>query len=255
MQTDLNIFAIALDIALADKQANMNALEAALAAMPQGTDLVVLPELFTTGFVDNKEQAVALAETGQGDTVRAIEKLAEKHNCAICGSFLAKSGVWLFNRAFFVEPSGECTFYDKRHLFSLSNEPQIMSPGHEPIPVVRFRGWNIAMAVCYDLRFPVWLRNKGLKYDLLVIVANWPKKREYQWEHLLIARAIENQCYVIGANRGGEDSFGEYGNLSCVFDFIGTPIARQEGQTMAARLSMSLLEAGRQKFPFYNDAD
>lgn len=249
MLTNLKIHTISLDIAEADKESNLRALEAALATLPQGTDLVILPELFTTGFIADREQASALAETSQGSTMQAIEQLAETHNCAICGSFLARSGPWLYNRAFFVEPSRECTFYDKRHLFSLSSEPQVMHRGESLPPVIRYRGWNIAIAVCYDLRFPVWLRNTGLKYDLLVIVANWPAKRQYQWTHLLIARAIENQAYVVGANRSGSDAYGTYSDLTFAFDYTGQLIAP------TSTLSMAQLEKYRENFPFYKDAD
>ncbi len=244
-----------LDIKWADKEANIAAVTEAMKNLPEGTDLVVLPELFSTGYTDDPELMKDLAERNTGATIDCIKALASQYSVAIAGSYLASTPPKVYNRAFFIEPSGEETFYDKRHLFSLSREAQIFAPGTDPLPVVRFRGWNIAMIVCYDLRFPVWCRCRANSYDLLLVVANWPNSRGYAFEHLLIARAIENQCCVAGANRGGADAYGDYSGLSFVFDSRGYPAARAEGPFIVADLSRESQATFRRNFPVAADAD
>lgn len=253
----LYLSAVALDIKDADPKANLAALEQFIKILPAKTDLIVVPELFGTGFVTDRALAESLAEPVDGYTMTAIRELADVYRVAIAGSYLANDGGKLYNRAFFVEPDGSATFYDKHHLFCISREAEYVSQGDKPIPVVRYRGWNIALCVCYDTRFPVWLRNDSLKYDLLVVPANWPDKRSYAWEHLLIARAIENQAYVCGANRSGEDIFGSYDNHSHIFDYTGKPISEAEGdgKVLNAVIEKDSLEVYRAKFPVWRDAD
>lgn len=158
-------------------------------------------------------------------TLAAVKLWSSRFNMAIAGSFLASIGSKIVNRGFFVEPSGETTFYDKHHLFCLSAESRLFTQGVENPPVIRFRGWNISMIVCYDLRFPVWCRNSGQRYDILLVPANWASARSYAWRHLLIARAIENQAVVVGANRSGHDDYGDYDHQSFIFDPMGKELA------------------------------
>lgn len=253
----LRVAALPLNIAWADKAANLAAVEAAFERLPESTDVVVLPELFSTGFIDDPELMRDIAERNTGQTVDFLKELAARHSVAIAGSFLATTHPRFFNRGFFIEPSGEETFYDKRHLFSLSSEANVFARGMDTLPVVRFRGWNIALIVCYDLRFPAWCRNRMGAYDLLLVPANWPQSRAYAWQHLLIARAIENQCCVVGANRAGEDSYGVYDGLTYIFDGRGRPVGLipDECPFVVADLDRAEQEEFRAKFPAMRDAD
>lgn len=258
MVSSLCAVVLPLDIVWADPEANILKVKDSLERMPRGVDLVVLPELFSTGYIKDSGLLSNLPETNNGPTLSEIRKLAQKHNCAIAGSFLARTAHKVYNRAFFIEPNGEETFYDKRHLFTLSHENECYSPGMSLKPVVRFRGWDISMIVCYDLRFPVWCRQSEKKYDLLIVPANWGNKRRYAWEHLLIARAIENQAYVIGANRGGEDDYGEYDGSTFIYNFsgmpLGEPLAGVPGAIIAT-LDKEALEERREAFPVADSAD
>jgi predicted amidohydrolase len=176
----------------------------------------------------------------------------------IIGSFLANTAAQLYNRAFFIEPNGDETYYDKRHLFSFGGEDKVFNHGLTKAPIVRFRGFNIKLVVCYDLRFPVFCRNVKNNYDLLVVIANWPKSREKVWRTLLAARAMENECYVCGVNRCGTDPAGvEYPEgSSLVIDFKGKVIAqRMNSPVITADLSPALLAQFREKFPAWRDAD
>ncbi len=246
-------------IAWADKDANMQQLERNLRNIPEGTDLVVLPELFTTGFlVGNRDQAAALAERNTGATMQRLHELAQHYGTAFAGTFLAHTAGLLFNRAFFVEPNGDDTFYDKRHLFSFAGEDKVYKQGHTASPIVRFRGFNIKLITCYDVRFPVFCRNVNNNYDLLLVMANWPKAREAAWRQLLLARAIENEAYVCGVNRCGTDDGGiEYSEgSSMIIDFKGKPITeRGSSPIIAADLSLPALARFREKFPAWADAD
>lgn len=257
MNNNLRVAVLPLPIVCGDKEANLLAVENALATLPSGTDIVVLPELFSTGYIDDAGQLATLAERNTGSTIDRIKEWAACTGAAFAGSYLASTHPRKYNRGFFIEPSGEETFYDKRHLFSLSREPKLFAPGTDRPLVVRFRGWNVALVVCYDLRFPVWCRNRGGEYDLLLVVANWPKTRAYAWEHLLIARAIENQSYVVGANRGGKDDYGDYEGMSYIFDSRGMAIGvwPADSPFIVADLNGSALESYRKSFPALDDAD
>lgn len=252
----MKIAVLPLDIVAGDKKANLDAFAAGMDKLAADTDLVVLPELFSTGFTSDRERMAELAESNGGDTMALVGEMARRRNMAVCGSFLARTAGRIYNRAFFVEPSGDETYYDKRHLFSMSSESKILTAGDSMPPIVRFRGWNIALVVCYDLRFPVWCRSQQCSYDLLVVVANWPNSRSYAWTHLLKARAIENQAYVVGANRTGEDKFGDYSGMTLAVDFCGKEIAAAEGaRAMYAELDKNALERWRSDFQVWRDAD
>lgn len=257
MNSKLRVAALPLVIEWADKDANIAAVEKALEKLPAGTDVIVLPELFSTGYSDDPDVLAALAERNTGATVDKIKEWAARTGAAIAGSYLASTHPKIYNRGFFIEPSGEETFYDKRHLFSLSKEAQLFAPGDERPRIVRFRGWNISLIVCYDLRFPVWCRCRQGEYDLLLVTANWPKARGYAWEHLLIARAIENQCCVVGANRGGSDVYGDYAGLTYIFDGRGMAVGVQPPDCpfIVADLDGERQESYRRNFPVLNDAD
>ncbi len=257
--TELKIALLPIDTTWADVEENLYVTEQVLKTLPADTDVVVLPELFTTGFIADAAGVSRFAESDErSDVMNRIKKMSAHFNVAIAGTLLARdSEKNPVNRAFFVEPSGETTAYDKKHLFSLSPEASTVTAGKQEIPVVRFRGWNIALAVCYDLRFPAWLRNMDTKYDLLLLPANWPVKRRLAWDSLLQARAIENIAYVAGVNRSGSDDYGVYDEkMSKVIDYAGNDVSssREDG-IILARLDKSRLNSFRDKFPFLNDAD
>ena len=255
---NLRIALIEDNIAHGDKAANLEQLRRNLLNIPEDTDLVVLPELFSTGFVDEPDLALDLAERNTGDTMNELKRLAAERSVAIAGSFLARTAGQVYNRAFFLEPNDEETFYDKRHLFTFSGEDKIFARGTRLAPIIRFRGFNIKLIVCYDLRFPVFCRNVSNNYDMLLVVANWPQARASAWKQLLIARAIENECYVCGVNRCGADHHGvEYSEgSSLIVDFKGKTIAqRATSPIIAADLSPAHLEQFRTKFPAWRDAD
>ncbi len=256
---NLRVTLIEDDIVWGDREANIKQLERNMRNMPEDTDLVVLPELFTTGFMTgDREQAAAVAEWNSGETLRTLRGLADRFHVGIIGSFLANTAAQLYNRAFIIEPNGDETYYDKRHLFSFGGEDKVFNRGLTKAPIVRFRGFNIKLVVCYDLRFPVFCRNVNNNYDLLVVIANWPKSREKVWRTLLAARAMENECYVCGVNRCGTDPAGvEYPEgSSLVIDFKGKVIAqRMNSPIITADLSPAQLSQFREKFPAWRDAD
>ena len=222
-------------------------------ALKEGTDLVVLPEMFSTGFSMHPER---LAEKMQGDTVLWMQMMAQTKNCAITGSLIILEDGKFFNRLLFVYPSGTIQTYDKRHLFTLAGEDTAYAPGREKV-IVDYNGWKICLLVCYDLRFPVFSRNvEG--YEVLVYVANWPESRIDAWDALLKARAIENMSYVVGVNRVGEDENGhEYAGHSQVIDALGNYMVSPEETegVFTAELSKEDLVEARDKFSFLNDQD
>lgn len=259
MTQSLNVAMLPLKINWGDKETNIETLKSQLSLIHPDTDLVILPETFSTGFPSGKtkEEVRPMSERNTGNTIDLIKKLADEYSIAICGSFIAETGGSLSNRAFFIEPGGEESFADKRHLFTMAGENKVFSHGHDRLSV-RFRGWNIAMIVCYDIRFPVWCRNTKQEYDLLVAIANWPSVRIGAWNTLLPARAIENSAYVCGVNCAGKDDAGfEYGGETAAYDFKGLPIGcRIEGSPVEyASLDYAKLEKFRTKFPVGNDAD
>lgn len=257
MNQPLKIAIVQLDIANGDKEANILSIADKMNRVEKDTDLVVLPELCTTGFLLDTDVMENLAEPISGLTMDTMYRYAQVFNRAICGSFIARVGGKFYNRAFFIEPSGEETFYDKRHLFSLSNEARFFSPGESHCPIIRFRGWNICLVICYDVRFPAWCRNNDNQYDILIAPANWPTSRAYAWKQLLIARAIENQSFVVGANRTGVDEFGEYPGESFIIDYMGHPVGRynMDDGIVYATINRDGMDSLRSKFPVWKDAD
>lgn len=248
-----------MEIAWEDKETNLYSLEKALSLIHPDTELVLLPETFSTGFPsgEDKEHVRAMSERNSGDTIERIKKLARKYNVAIAGTFIADTGGLLFNRAFLIEPTGDEYFADKHHLFSMAGEDRVFSKGDTRLSV-RYRGWNIAMVVCYDIRFPAWCRNKKNQYDLLLVSANWPEVRVDAWKKLLPARAIENQSYVAAVNCKGVDRKGfKYDGGSFIFDFKGNDVSFRDETNgfVYASLSRSKLDSFREKFPAWQDAD
>lgn len=260
MNKDLKIALWPMPIVWEQKELNIENLRNMMRNLHPETDLLVLPETFSTGFPsgEDKEHVRAMAERNSGATIDELKRLSAAYGVAIAGSYIADSGGSLYNRAFFIEPSGEETFADKRHLFTMAGEQNVFSQGHDRL-AVRYRGWNIAMVICYDIRFPAWCRNQRNEYDLLLAVANWPVVRVDAWNKLLVARAIENECYVAGVDCKGTDKKGfEYDGSSLAIDFKGKSIgveAADGSGIIYALLSRDKLDAFRTKFPAWQDAD
>ena len=224
-----------------------------LLALKGITDLVVLPEMFTTGF---SMRTAELAETMDGDTVSWMKEQARELDAAIYGSVIIAEGGKCYNRGLFVMPDGTVVTYDKRHLFRMAEEFQHYTPGGQRV-VVEWRGWRLLLQICYDLRFPVFARNRG-DYDALLYVANWPELRRYPWSQLLIARAIENQSYVIGVNRVGMDGKGHhYTGDSASVDPRGDADVMKASRedVLHTVLHREALDDFRAKFPVADDAD
>ena len=259
MHRSLKVAAIATDVT---PDFSQNLRNAELLAMNQRrkADVIVLPELFATGFPADRDLLRQYADTADRHPVADwMRSLAERTNAAVCGSVatVADDGS-LRNRCLFVEPGGETSFYDKRHLFRLSREYKSCTAGTAKSPVIRFRGCNIALAVCYDLRFPTWMRNNAHSpYDVIIVPAAWPQERQLAWSTLLAARAIENQAFIVGANRAGTDNFGTYDAMSMAFDPEGAPVGTYDpaSQSLLVNMEMDALDALRTKFPVLEDAD
>ena len=225
------------------------------------TDLILLPEPFTSGFSND---AIDQAEGMDGPTVAWLRDQSRKLDAAITGSVQIREGGDVYNRLFFATPDGELKHYDKRHLFRYAKEHERYAAGRDRL-TVEWRGWRICPLVCYDLRFPVYSRNRfdverkdGLDYDLLLYVANWPSARAYPWKMLLRARAIENLCYVAGLNRVGTDGNGlHYSGDSAVIDFLGHPLteAADEEVVSTMLLQVAPLLEHRERFPAMLDGD
>ena len=216
--------------------------------------MIVLPEMFTTGFTINAEK---LAEEFNGETYKWMTNLSLNGNFAVCGSFIIRSANKYYNHFLCVSPQKEYFSYNKRHLFSLANENEIYTRGKYR-QVFNYNSFRFLPIICYDLRFPVWCRNRG-DYDVLVCVASWPDVRREAWNSLLKARAIENQCYVIGVNRTGIDNEGlKYAGDSVVIDPLGKILGNvneyEEGSA-TVDISLSELQNFREKFPVWKDAD
>lgn len=233
--------------------ANRKHFEQKINAVSEDVDLIVLPEMFTSGFTMNP---TAVAETMQGETIGWLQALAKARNCAITGSLVIQENGNYYNRLVFVFPSGEIQFYDKRHLFTLAGEDKVYRSGNQKI-VIDYLGWRICPLICYDLRFPAFSRNSE-EYDLLIYVASWPKIRTNAWDALLKARAIENMSYAIGVNRLGTDANGyEYIGHSQAIDFLGHYILEpvtSEGN-FSVLLDKEIMVETRQKLGFLNDRD
>ena len=254
MNTDkFVITTVQADLIWENSQSNLIRFEALLSSV-QHTDLIVLPEMFTTGFsMKHKELAEEMGER----SVKWMMDLAKKKNSAIIGSLIVKEDELFYNRLFFVHPDGSFQTYDKRHLFQMGGENQYFSRGSDRL-VVSYKGWKICPLICYDLRFPVWSRNDE-DYDLLIYIANWPMSRREVWQTLLNARAIENQSYVVGVNRVGKDGAGiVYSGDSRIIDAKGQIITQSrmmEESVISTDVSLSQLHQFREQFPILNDQD
>ena len=255
MMHPLKISIVQTDIAWENKQENLRMLREKLHALRGTTEIVVLPEMFSTGFTMKSRE---LAEPVSGITVSILKELAADFQLALCGSFICSERSNYYNRAFFITPEGEEFYYDKRHLFRMGNEAEYFSSGNNKL-IISYRGWNICLLVCYDLRFPVWSRNVNNEYDLLIYVASWPQARRLAWDTLLCARALENMCYVCGVNRIGVDGNKLiYNGGSVVFSAKGEVLASvPDGEEGIETVSLSLisLQQLRDKFPVWKDAD
>ena len=237
----------------ADAQANRQQLETIARDQGSDCDLVVFPETFTSGFLGDRE---AEPETMEGATVAWMKTLAFELDCVICGSVAISTGQGKVNRFLWVQADAVVEFYDKRHLFSFGGEDKRYVAGSER-KVIHYRGWRICPQICYDLRFPAWCRNRD-DYDVLLFVANWPEPRTSAWTALLRARAIENQCYVIGVNRSGEDPRGlKYVGGSAVYDPLGERILDLGTGACSSRVTIELSQVSeiRRQLPFQQDAD
>lgn len=240
------------DIVWADPRTNVERADQAIDSLPDA-DLFVLPEMFSTGFCTQPE---GIAEPTDCDTLRWMQQKAAARHAAIAGSIATEQGGRYFNRFYFVHPDGRTEHYDKRHLFTYGGEHLRFTAGQERV-VVEHCGVRILLQVCYDLRFPVWSRNRG-DYDLALYVASWPTSRLVPWDTLLHARAIENQCYVAGVNRIGTDPACDYPGGSLIVDPYGKTLAtcgRDQECAASAEIDLAALEKFRQKFPVLNDAD
>lgn len=277
----LNVAVLSLDIAVANPAENLRRVGQMLERLPNDTDVAVLPELFTTAFMRDTDTLLTCAEFRDGPTMRFLREQAQLHDLLLIGSYLAKEAVGegkheYFNRGFMVFPDGSHEFYDKHHLFCLSPEARLITHGRRRPPVREFRGWNISMLICYELRFPVWDRNVDMKADFVAVPANWPDARGYAWRQLLIARSIENQVVMAGADRSGSDDYGTYTNLSLITDELGRPIAppitehlvgcppptapgsvipSPYGPILTATLSLAKVHRLRYWLPTHRDAD
>jgi omega-amidase len=256
--SDLTVSLVQTPIHWHDPTANRLALAGQLAAALAGpglTDLIVLPEMFTTGF---SMDAAAQAELSDGPTLAWMREQTARYDAVLTGSVLLKEGDQYYNRLLWVRPDGSYSAYDKRHLFRLAGEHNVYAAGTERL-VEEWRGWRIRPLVCYDLRFPVWSRNtKEQPYDLLLYVANWPNLRTQAWKVLLQARAIENIAYTIGVNRIGTDGTGiEYSGNSALLDMRGEYLAQAGAMPtiLTRRLHHQPLEEFRQQLPALLDAD
>ena len=234
-------------------KANRNHFEEKINAFTEQVDLIVLPEMFSTGFTMHPE---AVFETMEGETILWLQSLAKAKNIAITGSLVIKENNDFYNRLVFVFPSGEIQFYDKRHLFTLAGEDKVYTSGSQKL-IVDYLGWKICPLVCYDLRFPVFARNVE-DYDVLVYVANWPKSRIQAWDILLKARSVENLCYTIGVNRTGFDNNNfEHDGHSQAIDFLGNYVLEpQETEgVFIVELNKEKLVEARKKLGFLGDRD
>ena len=251
---DLKVTLIQSNPAWEDIEANLTQFDNMINSIDQNSHLIILPEMFSTGFSMN---AAALAQDINGSAVQWIQKKSKDINADIVGSLIFNDDGKFFNRLIWTKPEGNLLTYDKKHLFRMAGEEKIYSAGSNNI-TVELKGWKIRPFICYDLRFPAWTRNIKNQYDTAVFIANWPERRSEHWKVLLQARAIENQCYVIGVNRVGIDGNGlTYSGDSSIIDPWGTVVFQKSSQACiyTTQLSYDLLKKCREDFPVWMDAD
>ncbi len=250
----MKITIIQSDLAWEDKKKNISLLTSLIEKNAVGSDLVVLPEMYTTAFSMNPH---LLAESMDGPTVGWMKKQSSEGGFAICGTVIIKEEENFFNRMVFISPEGEITVYDKRHLHSMSGEHKVYTHGNKQVNCC-YKGFMFNLQICYDLRFPVWSRNRG-NVDVIIYSANWPAARSNVWKTLLVARSIENQCYVIGANRTGTNPEGtSYTGDSMIVSPKGEILAALPSDAegaLSACISKEALEKYRNEMPVWRDAD
>lgn len=251
---ELNFTIIQPDIVWEDKQANLAQYEQYIEQVQEKKEIVVLPEMFSTGFSMAPER---LAEPMDGPTVQWMANMSRQHRCILTGSLIIEEEGKYYNRMLWVQPDGKIGHYDKRHLFAYAGEEKHYSAGDRRL-IVSVKGFKICLQVCYDLRFPVWARNSGGAYDILLYVANWPERRSMPWKALLQARAIENMSYVIGVNRVGNDGNDIYhSGDSSVFSPLGELLWQHSDTPICHTITLEkdVVTEARERFPFLNDAD
>ncbi|MEP7374509.1 MAG: amidohydrolase [Chitinophagaceae bacterium] len=260
----LTITTIQTNLHWEDKAANLQMLQEKILSIKEKTEIVALPEMFSTGFSMKPEE---LAETMDGDTVSWMKRIAAENKIILTGSVIIKENDNYFNRLIWMLPNGQYGVYDKRHRFAFAGEDNRYTAGTKRL-IASVKGWKINLLVCYDLRFPVWSRqaspSKGERelatpeYDILIFVANWPERRITAWKTLLQARAIENQCYVVGVNRVGDDGNAiRYSGDSMIIDPLGEILyhKKEEEDIFTITLNKDHLQSVREKFPFWKDGD
>lgn len=260
---NINVAAVQTSLHWEDREANLRHFDLLLDSVEKNTDLVVLPEMFTTGFSMNPAK---FAEKNNGPTFEWMQAKAAKLNAVICGSFMTETDGKYFNSLLWVRPDGTFEQYNKRHLFRMAGEDKVFDAGDSK-RIIDLHGWKVCPLVCYDLRFPVWSRNRWTQngteltadYDLLIYVANWPERRSHPWKTLLMARAIENNAYVIGLNRIGNDgNFIFHSGDSAIIDFKGEHLKSAifaNEEIISATLTYQQLADFRTAFPAGMDAD
>jgi omega-amidase len=248
-----------------NKQANLAMFEQKINSIKEKTEIVVLPEMFSTGF---SMQPASLAEKMNGETIAWLQRIAAEQKIILTGSVIIEEKGNFYNRLIWMLPSGEYGVYDKRHRFAFAGEDEAFTAGEKRL-IASVKGWKLNLLICYDLRFPVWARQTTHEpeenevahepeYDVLLYVANWPLRRSHAWKTLLQARAIENQCYVVGANRVGNDGNKiNYGGDSMIIDPLGEILYSKENDEdiFTVVLQKDKLDEVRNKFPFWKDAD
>lgn len=254
MQNELQIALVQTDLVWEDPEQNRQNLSSKIRSIFDQVDLIILPEMFTSGFTMN---AAKVAESMSSETISWLLELAKEKEAAITGSLVIREHSNYFNRLVFVHPDGRIDTYDKRHTFTLAGEHKVYTAGKTRI-TIDYKGWKLMPLICYDLRFPVWSRNTS-DYDLLFYVANWPKVRINAWDALLQARAIENMSYCIGINRVGPDgNQHEYSGHSAAYDVLGRRIdniSKNEDCIAIVTLQKSHISKYRSKLGFLNDSD
>ncbi len=256
--SSIRLSLIQADLSWEDKSANLQRFEEKIRPLAGKTDIVILPEMFSTGF---SMQPSLLAETMEGETVHWMRKISSELRVVLTGSLIINDNEKYFNRLIWMLPDGNLGFYDKRHLFGFAGEDNYYAAGTKRL-IASVKGWKFNLQVCYDLRFPVWARHSGNaeepEYDILIYVANWPQRRNHAWKTLLQARAIENQCFCVGVNRVGTDGNGIYhSGDSMVVNAMGEVIySRADAEDVVTiQLERSDIEAVRSKLPFLKDRD
>ena len=258
--SSLSITTVQSNLHWEDKAANLAMFEEKISSIQSRTEIVVLPEMFNTGFSMHAQQ---LAEPMEGSTMTWMKRIAMEKKIILTGSMIIEENGNYFNRLIWMLPNGEYGSYDKRHRFAYAREDQHFTAGNKRL-IASVKGWKINLQVCYDLRFPVWVRQQvspgdaAPEYDVIIYVANWPQRRSHAWKSLLTARAIENQCYAVGVNRTGDDGNGIYhSGDSMIIDPLGEILyqAGEKEERFTAVLQKQPLDAARAAFPFWKDAD